>query len=316
MAAMPIARREVAGGVGSLELNARAVMKSSSASSLAALRQASASGVDSQGKSCPGGVTCGEKADKMVWSQSCWDCLEDYKEFYCEKNSLTEPKPTFVDVCASKDSAYRGAYCKKFAEADPPQYIDPYCFFDGSEYKEVFCAKMTLASEWKTKCATDADVGGTYCEGFATNILNYTEAMQYSIYTHCHGWPGFMMLYCASKKKSANIDATCANHKEVGADYCETFALQKDISADCSKYPSYLSLYCDIKASKNVSHDTCASNEKVSGMYCQQLALKKNGFKTCWGVAQFDSTYCAEITWPVANCETMADGESLPSPNP
>lgn len=304
----PIARRQTpiditangADDVESVEMDSKAGLIRSRASSLLALKEATATGTDSQGKSCPGGVTCGEKADNLIWDQACWDCLEQYQEFYCEKSSLTSPNPTYVDACA-REGQFRGAFCKKFAETTPPQYYED-CFFPGSEYKQVYCERLKLKGTFKSECASDSDVGPNYCEGFAVRMDGYIE---------CHGWPGFMMLYCEMKQNATIWDATCANHNEVGANYCEDFAIGEEIKPDCIKYSSYLTLYCDAKASKNVTEDTCASNEHTAGMYCQQLALKKNGFKPCWSVPQFDATYCAEISWGVAACESMA-GKQMP----
>lgn len=288
----PIARREKA-----LELDSNAMLRPSS------FVQASARTTDSMGRSCPGAVICGEKADNLEWNQACWDCLPDYQEFYCEKMSLTSPSPTYVDICA-KEGQYRGAFCKKFAEIVPPEHHEN-CFFPGSEYKQVYCERMKLKGEFKSNCAADADVGPNYCEGFAVKMKGYIE---------CHGWPGYMMLYCETKQNATVWDATCANHNEVGANYCEDFALGGEIKADCVKYKSYLTLFCDIKATNNASVETCASSEHSAGMYCQELALKKNGFQACWGVAQFDATYCAEISWANPACESMAPTSSIVAP--
>lgn len=296
----PIARREspLEPEDATIEVNSKAGVRYKETpgerpSSLLALSEAGTA-KDSQGRSCPGGAICGEKADNLVWDQACWDCLVDYQEFYCEKNSLTSPAPTFVDVCA-KEGDFRGAFCKKFAEMSPPQYYQE-CFFPGSEYKQIYCEKLKLQGKYKPQCAADNDVGPNYCESFAVKMQGFIE---------CHAWPGYMMLYCETKQNATIFDATCANHNEVGSNFCEDFAIQGEIMPDCVKYPSYLTLFCDIKASSNSSVETCASSEHTAGMYCQELALKKNGFQACWGVSQFDATYCAEISWPNAACDAL-----------
>jgi len=280
----PIARREV--GI--------------TASSLLSLEEASRA-TDSFGKGCPGGDTCGEKADKLIWDQACWDCLADYQEFFCEKSSLTSPNPTFHQVCAT-EGQYRGAFCKKFAEMSPRKYHEE-CFFRGSEYKQIYCEKSKLEGKFESVCARDADAGANYCEGFAGKMQGFIE---------CHAWPGFMMLFCEAKQMATVWDATCANHAEVGANYCEDFAMSGALKPDCVKYASYLTLFCDVKATNNMTIETCASTEHTAGMYCQELALKKNGFDACWGVPQFDSTYCAEIDWSHSQCEALSLPSSIP----
>jgi hypothetical protein len=268
-----------------------AFLPSRGATSLVAIAQASnASRMHSKG--CPGKAFCGGLANNLTFHQSCWDCHDDYQEFYCMKASLQLPEPLYVDVCA-REGQFRGAYCKKFAEKVPPEDLAD-CFFDGSEYKQIFCEKKKMEGSFVSKCARDADVGPNYCEGWAMKKTGYIE---------CHKWPGFMMLYCETLQNSTDWDAACANHHQVGANYCEDFALQEDIRPDCVKYGSYLRLYCDIKASQNKTVETCATNEQVAGMYCEQLAIHRNGFRACWSVAMFDQTYCAEVTWPVSECQ-------------
>jgi len=281
------------------EINAEGgVRYQGGASSFLELREASAVAVDSQGRGCPSGSMCGEEADIPRWNQSCWDCLVDYQEFYCEKMSLTSP-PSFASICA-KEGDYRGAFCKKFAETTLEYHED--CFFPGSEYKQIYCERLKLKGEYKPECATDNDVGATYCESFAVKMNGFKE---------CHSWPGFMMLFCQTKQDATIWDAVCANHNDFGAGFCEDFALQGEIMVDCVKYPSYLQLFCDVKASNNVSVQTCASSEHTAGSYCQQMALKQNGLEACWGVAQFDATYCAEITWPNSACDALSVHRSI-----
>jgi len=290
----PIARRE---GIldpadTSVEIDARGSVRyqespSSHPSSLVELKQAGT--LNSQAKGCEGiGAACGGKADNLIFDQACWDCLDDYQELYCEKQSLI---PSFVDVCA-RESKYRGAFCKKFAYMEQPQYKED-CFFPGSEYKQIYCEKQKHTGRFESVCALDNDVGPDYCLGFAMKKQGKVE---------CHAWDGFMELYCETKQSATEWDATCANHPKVGANFCEDFAFQTSINVDCVQYDSYLTLFCDIKASANISVSTCAASHVTSSMYCQQLALKKNPFADCWNIGGFDATYCAEITWPNTNC--------------
>jgi len=119
-----------------------------------------------------------------------------------------------------------------------------------------------------------------------------------------------MFLYCSTKQNATIWDATCANHKESGAAYCEDFALHGEIKADCAKYPSYLRMYCTVQAKHNTSGSdgtaTCAADKHTKGMYCGQLALLRHDYEPCWAVASFDVAYCNKITWPDARCEAVA----------
>lgn len=248
-------------------------------------------------RSCPGGIACGDLANNMIWNQSCWDCLAEYQEFFCEKCSLADPEPMYVDACA-REGQFRGAFCKKFAEVEPPRFYQD-CMFDGSEYKQIYCEKKKLNGEYTTACAVDNNVGESYCQAFAPQLTGYTE---------CHGWPGYMFLYCNAKADALNWDATCANHVDSGAAYCEDFALDPhaEIKADCVKYASYINLLCEVKANHNVSMETCASDRRCRGAYCGKMALQKNGIQACWAVEAFNVAYCNEINWPLPACEGLA----------
>jgi len=250
--------------------------------------------------------------------------MTDYQQVYCEKLSLNtdecptsstyqEPAPTYVDVCA-REGDFRGAYCKKFAEPpDPkpagwkPEYYED-CFFPNSEYKQIYCEELKEIGEWKPKCATDSEEGPNYCQAFASNP---DEDVQAEAYIECHGWPGFMMLFCETKQNATHWDPGCANHEEVGANYCLNFATQHGIRDECVQYPTYMSLFCDTKASNNRTEKKCADEDHTAGTYCQQLAFKKNAYEDCWGVAQFDQTFCSQVTWTVEKCDQLAGVSSL-----
>lgn len=175
--------------------------------------------------------------------------------------------------------------------------------FDGSEYKDLFCEKLKLKGDYSAHgsyyCAVDPGVGEQYCQGFATLLQGYDE---------CHGWPGYMFLYCGQKQTALVWDSRCANHTETGAAYCEDFALDANaqIYADCVRYNTYMTLFCDNKAKHNISNYYCGSDERVRGSYCGKMALQMNGLQACWSVPSFDVSYCNEITWGLPACESIA----------
>jgi hypothetical protein len=247
-------------------------------------------------------VNCGMEANNLNFHQQCWDCYpNDYQVLYCEKNSLST---TFVDICAT-NSKYRGAYCKEFYDEFHNE-----CFFPGSEYKQIYCESVKMHGDFNPTCASDDEVGPNYCEGFALKAECANHETGHRNCNSCFHHPGFMMLFCQTKQNASTWDVDCANHNEVGANYCEDFALEGDLLADCVQYESYLALFCDVKATKNVTVPTCASNPSTSGMYCQEMALQKNGVEGCWGISEFDETYCAEIDWPNSQCEQKSASQS------
>jgi len=311
----PIARRHVdaASDTKTMEMDYRALLRQGKremegflptrgGSSFMDLEQKS-TGRHGSERNCPGKITCGSDAKNNIWNQACWDCEPDYQEFYCEENSLTLPDPTYVDVCA-QEGHYRGAYCKKFAEKTEPDFVEA-CFFPGSEYKQLYCDKMKMKGTFTATCAQDADVGKGYCEGFAMQKRGFVE---------CHGWDGFMKLYCETMQNATEWDANCANHCPTGdhededgcygPKYCEDFAMQEEMKADCVQYTSYLKLFCDCKASSNTTVETCATNEHVKGLYCPQMAIQRNPYHPCRAVRLFEESYCALLTWvPPTFCD-------------
>mmetsp|Transcript_17024 Transcript_17024/g.31924 ORF Transcript_17024/g.31924 Transcript_17024/m.31924 type:complete len:347 (+) Transcript_17024:73-1113(+) len=264
---------------------------------------------------CPGAVTCGERADNLIFDEACWNCetgriKEDYQELFCEKSSLTtcsdgSPCPTYMDVCANPGTTYRGAYCKKFAELSPPVWKQN-CWYRGSEYKELYCDYFRTSDTYVPMCAGDAEQGETFCLGFAHHFPTVG-------YIECHSRLSYMQHHCLEQQSHNRFDPPCAEHEEIGGKYCRTFARNGShavLLAECVKHDSYVTLFCDIKASQNETVQTCASNPRTRGMYCQELAIKKNGFADCWGVGSFANTYCAEISWNVQSCRLLGQQEA------
>lgn len=264
---------------------------------------------------CPGAVTCGERADNLVFDEACWNCetgriKEDYQELFCEKSSLTScgngrgSCPTYVDLCASPEFAYRGAYCKKFGELSPPDFRQG-CWYRGSEYKALYCDYFLATDTYVPMCAADTEVGEGFCSGFAHHFPTVG-------YIECHSRMTYMMHHCLEQQIHNRFDPPCAAHDDIGGEYCRTFArnVHSELLAECVKHDSYLTLFCDVKASQNETVQACASHPRTRGMYCQELALKKNGFADCWGVGQFANTYCAEISWNVQSCRLLGEQEA------